>query len=1039
MPVMDKLSSEEIIKIAEKVKQNEKETHDFSESFRKYTNGELRESDILLLGETPYSLQISGAKALPLNVTQLTLKNAMNPENVVMKHHTSGHDLDRDTIIKLPELLREPVLIIQDKDSKNLTAVLDAKDKQDRNIICRITLDKQESQYIVNRLSSMYGKRELADYLSRAFSENRVVSMHKEKAGTLLHSIGCQSPKENTITSFDNSIAYSMANVKYPEKLVPEQTHFKEIVSHDKLLPFLNAKAEFHKMRLASLKEKRETRTQKIAKNEAKIAKLTERAERLEDINSALALMTHIPAFKQLIEYNQKKIDTIRNRKTPNRESKAAYHRSRIAEIDQRSALIGHKLERVVALNDTISSFTLIGKERRERFANAMDRLNESTLNCLTDRKNTLSVMIENNKRIYDSSLPSAEDKLDIQKRINKMQTRLDSVEAKIARLSQKNVYAEKNAEDIDSSMINTANVINKITDGEDIKVPSLAEGVCLSDKDENYLANAEMSMEANYNNIDGIINNLPNKEDEIYIQDLANKGKTIFGYSYEHNDGDQIFSDTHYYKFNADNGKLYHEYIDGWSIDSNYIKEVDPKDFEKVIAKYDDIVKQAELTKAQRGGYSIDTKLEPNVRKLLLMKDITALTGNLKGHKEWLDKLISIGKAEVNDNGMLKINATYYKALGKNDRQIYEFPKENAEILMGQLFDKGIEFSAVSRANGNIAITVSKEDSHSVSHLQELNRRTDLDSAERFRESQQKNNQRNDPENTAAAAITQLKKLFFAHNNEGQALMSVEGAEYKNYYMIDKESFDKAISADKSERPFRRFLDIGKPISEVEYAEIQQSDKFTFSLEMNLDDHSAEIYTVNNGKGGISEGNRTDDNISIKRIDLLEEKAAAINPEYYKSLSTSKRIINTISAENAQNVMKQLEGNNIPYSAIQKGDCYKITVSKDNIKAFNAAVKQSEIRYINPEYYKNLDKNDRFTQRMGEDQAKKVIAELDKRGVEHSAVLNGKRSAVTIDQNDVKKAKDVRGFLKKQAQKIHRSAPSKTVDKSKDKGVDID
>ena len=61
----------------------------------------------------------------------------------------------------------------------------------------------------------MYGKRESADFIDKTLNENRVIATHTEKAEQLLHSIGCQSSKENTTISFGDSIAYTTANVNY--------------------------------------------------------------------------------------------------------------------------------------------------------------------------------------------------------------------------------------------------------------------------------------------------------------------------------------------------------------------------------------------------------------------------------------------------------------------------------------------------------------------------------------------------------------------------------------------------------------------------------------------------------------------------------------------------------------------------------------------------------------------------------------------------------------------------------------------------------
>ena len=220
MPIMDNekstIRSKELEKVFKKTIQNVQENEDFEKIFSDYIEKKLDSSKILKVGTTPYALQIAGAKELPLNITQTTLENTMNPETVHMHGHTSGHNIDARTIKKLPELLRNPAIIIRDRNNQNLTVILDKKDKENRNIICRIVLDKKEAQYTVNRISSMYGKNELADFITRAFDEKRVLATHIEKAEQLLHSIGCQSSKENTTISFDDSIAYTAVNVKYP-------------------------------------------------------------------------------------------------------------------------------------------------------------------------------------------------------------------------------------------------------------------------------------------------------------------------------------------------------------------------------------------------------------------------------------------------------------------------------------------------------------------------------------------------------------------------------------------------------------------------------------------------------------------------------------------------------------------------------------------------------------------------------------------------------------------------------------------------------
>ena len=65
----------------------------------------------------------------------------------------------------------------------------------------------------------------------------------------------------------------------------------------------------------------------------------------------------------------------------------------------------------------------------------------------------------------------------------------------------------------------------------------------------------------------------------------------------------------------------------------------------------------------------------------------------------------------------------------------------------------------------------------------------------------------------------------------------------------------------------------MGKQISGVEFAEIQQSDKLTASAKFNLNDRTVEIMEINGGKGGIAEGDRNDSNISFRQVDFQEHE----------------------------------------------------------------------------------------------------------------------------------------------------------------------
>lgn len=115
---------------------------------------------------------------------------------------------------------------------------------------------------------------------------------------------------------------------------------------------------------------------------------------------------------------------------------------------------------------------------------------------------------------------------------------------------------------------------------------------------------------------------------------------------------------------------------------------------------------------------------------------------------------------------------------------------------------------------------------------------------------------------------IKDIEKSFVS---EKQALISVEIMGEEHYFKINESSVDDILKTANTEKPLLEFMEMGEKISEEEYAEIQQSDSFTYSVEMNLDNDTARIYTVNDGKGGISEADRTDSNITFDTVKISD------------------------------------------------------------------------------------------------------------------------------------------------------------------------
>lgn len=616
----------------------------------------------------------------------------------------------------------------------------------------------------------------------------------------------------------------------------------------DKLLPFLNAKAEHHQSRIDSLDEKIANQTDKIDRNKAKIEALSAKEDKLEDTNRMLkATIGNLPGIRTLIANNEKRIQAIREVKIPKRQEKIDQGWKKIDTLTAKRDRIEHKLNRVIALNDTIKSFGIhFNKERREAFADAMTRLNSSTVDCLSDKKATLEAKKQAILDTYNAPETSAVDKLKLGEQLKGVNERIGALESKIMKLARPETHYEEQTNDqLDASMILTGEKLGEMVQNGTMDIPSLAEGAVQAAQEvetldrsqvasiadkliDQPLASAEMQMEDDYNMIDGIINN-GSKED-------IDKARA------ELREGIKNMENL------AENPFVPQEMR------------------ENATAELEKMRKQLEL---------LDSVDEIEV-------------------ESWLMTMVDNGDAVLTDDGGFKVNPDYYKELPRGDRHVETMTEIQAVEVMSALTAAGVAYSAATKGEDKVGITVSKND------------------------------------------VPALNDVMYAS--------------------------------------------IGK-IAHTEAAK------------------------ENGGKGE-------------------KGKYQTINPEYYASLGKDDKHTRVEPIATARKIVAELQKQNIPYSAVvRKNDTVAVTVSKANVEAYKqieSAVKgERAVEYVNPDFFKSLPKQERFTQRMDEGQARKKSAELTAKGVEHSAVFGGEKSAVTVAKKDSQRAFFSRGKMHRDAQRI--------------------
>lgn len=615
-----------------------------------------------------------------------------------------------------------------------------------------------------------------------------------------------------------------------------------------KLLPLLNAKAEHHQSRIDSLDEKIANQTDKIDRNKANIEALSAKADKLEDTNRMLkATIGNLPGIGAIIANNEKRIQAIREVKIPNRQEKVDQSWKKIDALTNKRDRIEHKLNRVIALNDTIKSFGIhFNKERREAFADAMTRLSSSTVDCLSDKKATLAAKRQSILDTYNAPETSAVDKLKLGEQLKGVNERIGALESKIMKLARPETHYEEQTNDqLDASMVLTGDKLGEMVQKGIMDMPSLAEGAVQAAQEvetldrsqvasiadklvDQPLASAEMQMEDDFNMIDGIINNGSKENIDKARAELREGIK------------------------NMEN------------LAENPFVPQDMRD--NATAELEKMRKQLDL---------LDSADEIEV-------------------ESWLMTMVDNGDAVLTDDGGFKVNPDYYKELPRNDRHVETMTEVQAVEVMSALTAAGVTYSAATKGEDKVGITVSKSD------------------------------------------VPALNDVMYAS--------------------------------------------IGK-IAHTEAAK------------------------ENGGKGE-------------------KGRYETVNPEYYASLSKEQRHTRVEPIDTARKIAGELQKQNTPYSAVvRKNDTVAITVSKENAQAYKqieSDVKgERAVELVNSELFKALPKQERFTRRMDEGQARKKSAELTAKGVEHSAVFGGEKSAVTVAKKDSQRAFFSRGRMQRDAQRI--------------------
>lgn len=179
------------------LKNNAEKKNNFSQQIDNWISGKMKPEEIFLLGDTPKVLQDIGSRALPVVMSQ-----------GVMKKITGGkHDISIDEIRNLPNAIAEPIMIFQSATVPNAYVILtELPDKNGNDVVVAMHLNRAEGFNKVNRIASVYGKYNIANFVQKQIQLKNLKYIDKNKSSEWLRSRGLQLPKLNTIPNSNNNI-----------------------------------------------------------------------------------------------------------------------------------------------------------------------------------------------------------------------------------------------------------------------------------------------------------------------------------------------------------------------------------------------------------------------------------------------------------------------------------------------------------------------------------------------------------------------------------------------------------------------------------------------------------------------------------------------------------------------------------------------------------------------------------------------------------------------------------------------------------------
>lgn len=188
----------------------EKSVNNFSQAIDDFLEGKINSSDHIFVCPTTEVMKVCGADDLDVMIYQNTIRKILSNDFIKFEH---PHNLSPEDLKQLPTQLQNPIMVFKGSHQGSIVLVTDLFNNNSEQIIISCELDSGSEWNKINRITSMYGKENIANYLNTQIKKDNLIGCQKNIANQMLHSVGLCLPSENTFIDYTDIIPNFDKNV----------------------------------------------------------------------------------------------------------------------------------------------------------------------------------------------------------------------------------------------------------------------------------------------------------------------------------------------------------------------------------------------------------------------------------------------------------------------------------------------------------------------------------------------------------------------------------------------------------------------------------------------------------------------------------------------------------------------------------------------------------------------------------------------------------------------------------------------------------